>query len=391
MQVSRELFYTLVFAVVVLLMAAVVVRYFLTYFREMQRVKQEISRAANWNDFVYWKRELFALRLSVILGITPARVKAVRRILFRENLDTSTESKDDGLGFVLMPSVMAILLCAVCLAGSTVAWYTSTKTIPNQVIEPGTFTVEATVMQGNAEVMAKNGTYSLVAGQIYTVTLRTNGNTTSGYCVIALTNLYARTAVREEFFTRQLEPDGSYQFTLTADVDLLMTVKSSWGTSYKHDRPDIACGEARFVFGAACICKSRCEPGTESSCIVCASGLGKCDIQVPQMPTVPDDTVPGTTAPATGATIPTTEPTVSITMPTVPSTEPTGTTVSTQPPATEPVIPSESFIYTVQKGDTLSEIAKRFGRDMYVIADINHITDLTHIEVGRELYIPALP
>ncbi len=45
--------------------------------------------------------------------------------------------------------------------------------------------------------------------------------------------------------------------------------------------------------------------------------------------------------------------------------------------------------YTVQPGDTLFSIAKRFGVDMQELARINNITDPSTIYVGQKLIIPA--
>lgn len=45
-------------------------------------------------------------------------------------------------------------------------------------------------------------------------------------------------------------------------------------------------------------------------------------------------------------------------------------------------------VYVVQPGDTLAEIAIRFGVDLNVLAEVNAIQNIDHIEVGQELLIP---
>ena len=59
-------------------------------------------------------------------------------------------------------------------------------------------------------------------------------------------------------------------------------------------------------------------------------------------------------------------------------------------PATENpnnTINTESINYTIQKGDTLSEIASRYGTTVQEIADINNITNPNVIYPGQEIRI----
>lgn len=48
----------------------------------------------------------------------------------------------------------------------------------------------------------------------------------------------------------------------------------------------------------------------------------------------------------------------------------------------------EGDVYVVQPGDTLAEIADRFGVDLVVLAEVNGIENVDLIEVGQELTIP---
>ena len=49
----------------------------------------------------------------------------------------------------------------------------------------------------------------------------------------------------------------------------------------------------------------------------------------------------------------------------------------------------EGIIYTIQKGDTLSSIAKKTGATVKDITNANKIPDPTRIQVGQILFIPA--
>jgi LysM repeat protein len=51
--------------------------------------------------------------------------------------------------------------------------------------------------------------------------------------------------------------------------------------------------------------------------------------------------------------------------------------------------PSEGISYTVQKGDTLSEIARTTGAKLSDIINANKIADPTRVRVGDTLFIPG--
>lgn len=51
--------------------------------------------------------------------------------------------------------------------------------------------------------------------------------------------------------------------------------------------------------------------------------------------------------------------------------------------------PAEDFVYTVVEGDTVSELAERFGKRWVDIAAVNKLEDMDLILVGQQLVIPA--
>jgi len=60
-------------------------------------------------------------------------------------------------------------------------------------------------------------------------------------------------------------------------------------------------------------------------------------------------------------------------------------TTSTVPPTTTTTIPTE---YVVQKGDSLSKIAKKFGVNIADLVTLNKITNPDKIQEGQTLKIP---
>lgn len=69
--------------------------------------------------------------------------------------------------------------------------------------------------------------------------------------------------------------------------------------------------------------------------------------------------------------------------------EPAGPTITA--PATTAATPStRQLTYVIQSGDSLSQIAERFGVDVRALADFNAIADTDAIKVGQELSIPPV-
>jgi hypothetical protein len=67
------------------------------------------------------------------------------------------------------------------------------------------------------------------------------------------------------------------------------------------------------------------------------------------------------------------------------------TPTSTVAPTATPIPTPSGFYYTVQAGDTMAKIAKRYGTSVEAIAVANHIADASRIRVGQRLFIPQGP
>ena len=57
-------------------------------------------------------------------------------------------------------------------------------------------------------------------------------------------------------------------------------------------------------------------------------------------------------------------------------------------PTPTPTFPEADVTYTVQEGDTLYDIAQRYGVTVEAIVDANHLPDATALSVGQVLIIP---
>jgi LysM repeat protein len=67
----------------------------------------------------------------------------------------------------------------------------------------------------------------------------------------------------------------------------------------------------------------------------------------------------------------------------------TESTVASEPAGSTTTLPIFSELYTIQSGDTLSEIAKIFGVSVDDLISYNAISDPDAIEAGQVLKVPA--
>jgi len=103
-------------------------------------------------------------------------------------------------------------------------------------------------------------------------------------------------------------------------------------------------------------------------------------------------TVTATTIPAIAAAIQTAtaEPTIAPTAAATAPPEPTAAPPTTIPPTAAPAPPAAPRTYTVQPGDTLLSIAKKFNTTVTAIVKANKLTpkQADSLRVGQELVIP---
>lgn len=244
---------------------------------------------------------------------------------------------------ILLSSVFGILLCGICLAGLTWAWFSSNVTSVANNITAAKFTVSTSVLEeGNDTPLSQSeedGRYifnGLTAGKKYTVTVTADesATATTGFCTVKLGS--------DTYHTIQLFPAGgdgkpqSLEFTVTASDDSLLAITPQWGTcavAATAENPHIG---------------SQADEGNH---IVNSIGA---------------------------------------------STKPQATVESVSPEAEQNATKSDTTYtltdteqsYTVQQGDTLSEIAKRYGTTADLLSAYNNIKSTAIIQVGATLKIP---
>lgn len=264
--------------------------------RGKQYLLNEMHRAADYNEYCYWRRELRCLYLCLIPFVTERNVMKVYPVFFHRAKHATKEKRSDGLMHILAPSMLAICICAICLCGASWAWFTASTSTGTTQIQSSSYKLLYQVGENaTATELAEAGTAYTLTANACVIKLKAIGTAgATGYCSIKIGD--------ETYYTEQIFVDGTFTFTVNAAADTQIILTPKWGSCAVRDNANL-------------IRKDREIPAT---------GSQQSNTQTP------DNTV--TTEPSTEPTVPTTP-----TAPTTPSSTPKESTTTTpEPSATAP-------------------------------------------------------
>lgn len=129
-----------------------------------------------------------------------------------------------------MPSVIGIIICMICLAGATWAWFSSDVQIKPQTIKAASFDVLVSISAAEGEeiVSSEKNSYLLAANTVYSVNLTVDGDASTGYCVIQFGDTKYFTGPISN--TQQTGQPAEFTFTLIPQEDGEYTFIGVWGT-----------------------------------------------------------------------------------------------------------------------------------------------------------------
>ena len=144
----------------------------------------------------------------------------------RQNGKKKRERKA-GIGRRLAPSVVSIILCAICLSGTSWAWFTVTQEKTVAPIKTASYTGDITVNdEAVSAVQSKEGaatyTVSLKANTLYKITIKANGNANTGYYIVCFGE--------RKYYTKQILNGESIKFSANFAEAGKMTIMPQWGT-----------------------------------------------------------------------------------------------------------------------------------------------------------------
>lgn len=176
--------------------------------------------------FAQGRKELYCHYLTLIPFVNDGRAQWLYRHLFYKARYAKPREHFDGLNHLMLPSLMTMFLCSLCLCGMSWAWFTATEEGSVSAIQSATFSVSVEQKVGEVSTTlgeSEPGIYSieLVSGEAYTFTITAEGTASKGYCVINLGNT--------AYITPQLQPGQTYTFSVTGQAGLILTIGSHWG------------------------------------------------------------------------------------------------------------------------------------------------------------------
>ena len=195
--------------------------------REKQYLLTEMHRAADYNEYRYWRRELRCLYLCLIPFVTERNVMKVYPVFFHRAKHATKEKRSDGLMHILAPSMLAICICAICLCGASWAWFTASTSTGTAAIQSSSYKLSYQVGEdATATELAEAGTAYTLTSDTTVITLKANGTAgATGYCSI--------TVGSETYYTEQIFVDGTFSFTVNAVTGTEITLTPKWGI-YSH-------------------------------------------------------------------------------------------------------------------------------------------------------------
>lgn len=202
--------------------------------RGKQYLLNEMHRAADYNEYCYWRRELRCLYLCLIPFVTERNVMKVYPVFFHRAKHATKEKRSDGLVHILAPSMLAICICAICLCGASWAWFTASTST-------GTTQIQSPSYKLLYQVVGEDATPKELA-EVKTVTVPESSIPESSSCKITLSAIgtagatgYCRIKIGDEtYYTKQIFANGSaFTFTVNAAAGTNIILTPKWGT-YSH-------------------------------------------------------------------------------------------------------------------------------------------------------------
>lgn len=160
-------------------------------------------------------------------------VMQVYKKVFYKPKHNSPEKRTDGIFLVLAPSVIGIAVCALCLCGSSWAWFTSTTSAGTNTIKSATFQISDVQITKGSNVTpltpGEDGEYTLSEGT-YTLSFKASEENTSskGYCCITVYKNGENAGTN--YYTNNIG-SGTYTVNVVNNESMSITVKIEpiWG------------------------------------------------------------------------------------------------------------------------------------------------------------------
>ncbi len=145
----------------------------------------------------------------------------IKKLFHRSKQDTSMQD----INRLLIPSVLGICFCAVCLAGGTFAWFSATTTTTTTPIQTASYDATAEL-----DGVVAEGLVALSSGE-HRITLTAQGTAGGGYCILRL----EREGSVTELHTAPILPGEHMTLSITVMENATLEIIPQWGASSQQE------------------------------------------------------------------------------------------------------------------------------------------------------------
>lgn len=330
--VDQFILILLVAVISIVVLAIVKLASFLQRFYEnTQYICWKMDWADSDEEYRRWRKELRCHYLTLIPFVTARNVIPVYDFFFQNSNHAEKEERKDCLVPLLMPSILGICICMICVCSMTWAWYSAGVSGGTTTLKAARYEIAVEIKDTSGELITANvdGSYTLHAGT-YTVALTAHGDASTGYCKM---DVGGRKLHSSQLYTKQSDSHiNTLTFTVTAESAETVSFISVWGT-YSGQTVEIEDG-ANILLSHTPL---ESDPSSDTN--------EKSESQDVN-------------------------------------------SVSSNSAETSSGASSAKETYVVQNGDTLSVIADRFHTTVEKLAAYNNISTLSGITSGQILKIP---
>ena len=133
---------------------------------------------------------------------------------------------NDNIRRIITPSILGIMICMVCLAGTTWAWFTATENATVAESDVAQYFADVSITEIGKDTIEGNdvATYDIDKNKEYEVTLTSGGTAKGGYCAVSVDG--------ETYYTAYMAKGDKLSFTVCSS-DGEMKVATSWNEMTK--------------------------------------------------------------------------------------------------------------------------------------------------------------
>lgn len=189
-----------IIAILVLLIAKLS-SYFKIFAADTKYICDKIDHAKSNKVYQHWREELYCHYLMLIPFIKKENALKISKYFISRNNHPKKEEHKDSLVPMLLPSILSISICLICICGMTWAWYSASIDIDKNTIKAAYYDISVEVKDEQDILVEKSndGNYILPTGT-YSVTLTAKGNASTGYCKMKIAD------IEKELYTEQMYP-----------------------------------------------------------------------------------------------------------------------------------------------------------------------------------------